>query len=208
GLVDDEVDARQVLERTDVPALPADDAPLHVVGRKLDHRHRRLRGMARGHALQRIGHEVPRPPLRLGACLVLEHADATREVVPCELFAALEQVRLRVLQRHAGDPLELLLLRRLRLLELVLELAEMRLPVGEPLILALEVDELSLDLLLLREHPLFDLHDGAAPVGELAVDLGPQLDGLLARLDLCLTPERLRLALRVPEHLPPDAAAP
>ena len=126
--------------------------------------------------------------------------------MPCELFAALEQVRLRVLQRHAGDSLELLLLRRLHLLELVLELAEMRLPVGETLVLALEVDELSLDLLLLREHPLFDLHDGAAPVGKLAVDLRPQLDGLLPRLDLRLAPERLRLALRVLEQLPAHAA--
>ena len=33
-VVDDEVDARQVLERADVAPLPADDAPLHVVGRQ------------------------------------------------------------------------------------------------------------------------------------------------------------------------------
>ena len=41
-VVDDEVDAGQVLERADVPALPADDAALHVVGRELDERDGRL----------------------------------------------------------------------------------------------------------------------------------------------------------------------
>ena len=35
-VVDDEVDAGQVLERADVAALAADDPPLHVVGGELD----------------------------------------------------------------------------------------------------------------------------------------------------------------------------
>jgi hypothetical protein len=34
-VVDDDVDARQVLERADVAPLPADDPPLHVVRREL-----------------------------------------------------------------------------------------------------------------------------------------------------------------------------
>ena len=41
-VVDDEVDAGQMLEGADVPALPADDASLHVVGRKLHERDGRL----------------------------------------------------------------------------------------------------------------------------------------------------------------------
>src|SRR3989442_12029553 len=38
GVVDDEVDARQVLEGAGVPPLPADDPALHVVGGGLAHR--------------------------------------------------------------------------------------------------------------------------------------------------------------------------
>ena len=132
-VVDDEVDARQVLERADVAALPADDPALHVVGGELDHGDRRLRRMARGDALERIGDEVARAPLRLGPRLLLEHADAAREVVADELLATLEQVRLRLLRlsrRRARAPL----LRGLRLLQLLLELAEVHLAVGEPLV--------------------------------------------------------------------------
>ena len=64
-VVDDEVDAGEVLQRADVAALPADDPALHVVGGQLDDRDRRLGGMAGGDALQGVGDEVPRPPLRL-----------------------------------------------------------------------------------------------------------------------------------------------
>ena len=103
------------------------------------------------------------------------------------------------------------LLRRLRLLQLVLQLAEVRLPVGEALILPAELDELPLDLLFLREDALLDLEHGVATVGELPVDLRPQLHGLLARLDLCLAPDGLRLALGVLDELtvqPPRLADP
>ena len=57
-------------------------------------------------------------------------ADAAREVVSNELFAALSRCRLRLLDRHAGDALDLRLLRCLRLLQLFLELLEVHLAVG------------------------------------------------------------------------------
>jgi hypothetical protein len=50
-VVDDEVDTGEVLECTDVPPLPSDDAPLHVIRRELDERDRRLGGVARGDSL-------------------------------------------------------------------------------------------------------------------------------------------------------------
>jgi hypothetical protein len=83
--------------------------------------------------------------------------------------------------------------------------AQVRLAVGESLVLAGELDELSLDVFLLRDHALLDLHDRLASVDELRVDLRPQVDGLLARLDLRLAPDRLRLALGVLDQLTPDA---
>ena len=41
-VVDDEVDAGHRLERPDVPAVTADDAALHVIGRESDGGNRRL----------------------------------------------------------------------------------------------------------------------------------------------------------------------
>jgi hypothetical protein len=80
------------------------------------------------------------------------------------------------------------------------------LAVGEPLVLAAELDELPLDLLLLREHALHDLHDRLAPVGELLVDLGAELHRLFARLDLRLAPDRLGLALGILDELAMETA--
>ena len=41
-VVDDEIDAGEVLECADVPTLAPDDPPFHIVGRQLDERHGRL----------------------------------------------------------------------------------------------------------------------------------------------------------------------
>ena len=90
-VVDDEVDAGQVLERADVATLAADDPALHVVGRQLDDRDGRLGRVARRDALERVGDEVARAPLRLRPRLLLELPDAAGELVPDELLAALEQ---------------------------------------------------------------------------------------------------------------------
>ena len=161
--------------------------------------------MARGHTLKRVGDEVARAPLRLGPRLLLELPDASREVVADELLAALEQVLLRIGERHPRDALQLCELIVLRLLQVLLELAEVRLSVGETLVAARELGQLRLDLLLLREDALLDLEDLVAPVGELRVDLRPQLDGLLAGLDLRLSPHRFGLALGVLDDLPAEA---
>ena len=63
-LVDDEVDARDVLERADVAALAADDAALHVVGGQRHERHGRLRRVAGGQPLHARGEDVARAPRR------------------------------------------------------------------------------------------------------------------------------------------------
>ena len=50
-VVDDQVDAGQLLEGADVAALAADDAALHVVARDVDDRDGRLGGVVGGDAL-------------------------------------------------------------------------------------------------------------------------------------------------------------
>jgi hypothetical protein len=91
-VVDDDVDAGQMLERPDVASLSADDAALHVVRRELDHRRGRLGCMAGGHSLEGVGDEVARAALGLDLRLLLELTDAAREIVADQLLRAGEQL--------------------------------------------------------------------------------------------------------------------
>ncbi len=71
----------------------------------------------------------------------------------------------------------------------------MHLAVGDALLAALQIRQLLVDLDLAPGCPLLDLRDLHAPIPHLALDLGPQPHGLLARLDLSLPPHRLGLAV-------------
>ena len=83
-VVDDEVDAGEVLEGADVAALAADDAALHVVGRQLDDRDRRLGRVAGGQPLHDDREDVAHAPVgvALGLLLDLAHAAARRRGGP------------------------------------------------------------------------------------------------------------------------------
>ena len=80
-VVDDEVDAGEVLERADVAPLAADDAALHVVGGELDDRHGRLGGVAGGHPLHDDGEDVAHAAVGVALGLLLDLAHAARAVV-------------------------------------------------------------------------------------------------------------------------------
>src|SRR5436190_6077450 len=192
-VVDDEVDAGEVLERADVAALPPDDPALHVVGGKLDDRHRRFGGVAGRDTLQRVGDEVPGTSPRLDLRLLLELTDAPSEIVPDELFGARQDLVLRLAHGQPGDPLELRELAVLRLLELFLELLDVSFAVGDSLLAPLDVDQPALALVLARVEPLTLAEDvGPLPL-QLALDLGAVLDRGFLRLELGLAAERLRL---------------
>ena len=79
----------------------------------------------------------------------------------------------------------------------------MDLAVAEPLLAPLELVELRVDLLFLLEDALLDLHDLVPAVLDLGLDLGPEDDRLLARVDLGLTANRVRLPLSVCEDPAP-----
>ena len=205
-VVDDEVHTGEVLERPDVATLPPDDPALHVVGGKLHDGHRRLGGVTRRDALQCVGDEVSRPALRLRTRFVLERPHAARELVPRLLFPTLEEQRPCLGLRQPRHALELGELGLLRLLELLLELANVLLPVGDALVAARELLELLLDLGLFRQDALLDLQHLCPPVGQFRVDLAAQADSLLAGLDLRLTPHSVALAARIVEQLVADPA--
>src|SRR5438105_2005204 len=122
-----------MLERANVPALPADDAPLHVVGRKLDERHRRLRRGACGDALKRVRNEVAGSPPGLLAVVGLDLPHPSRKLVPYFLLGLVEDSPLRFLRRHAGDALELFPVRLPCLAQLLLELLQVGFTVADAL---------------------------------------------------------------------------
>ena len=157
----------------------------------------RLRGVACRHPLQRFGDEVARPALRVGMRLLLELAHHPRQLVANELLRALEQLLLRLAGRQVRDLLERAQLLVLGRLQLLLELAYVRLAVGEPLLSPLQLAQLAVDLLLLREHALLDLQDLRALLRQLELELAAHLHRLLPRFDLGLAPDRLGGAPRV-----------
>ena len=200
GVVDDEVDARQVLEGANVTALLADDASLHVVRGELHDRHRRLGGVARRHPLECVGDEVAGTAPGLGLGLLLHLANTARQLVPNSLFRARHDLGLGLAARHAGDTLELLQLLVLRALELLLKLLHVCLAVGHTLIPSLELREAPVDVLLQRAQPFLCL-DRLGPAGlQLALDVGTQADGLFLDLQLRLPADCLRLAAGLGEH--------
>ena len=105
-VVDDEVDAGEVLERADVAALATDDAALHVVARQLDDGDGGLRGVAGGHALHDDGEDVAHAAVGLALGLLLDLADQPRLVVAQLVLEVLEEHRLGLGDPEAGDVLQ------------------------------------------------------------------------------------------------------
>ena len=161
-VVDDEVDAREMFERADVAALPPDDAPFHVVRLELDERDGRLRGCARRDPLQGVGDEVPRPALCLGLSFLLHLPHPSGELVPHLLLRIGQDPLPRLPHRHARDSFELHPLAVPELLHLVLQLAQVDLAVGDTLFAPGQLRELPVDVVLLRDDALLDLHHRVA----------------------------------------------
>ncbi len=111
--------------------------------------------------------------------------------MPHLLFRVVQDPRLRLTGGHRRDALELLPLYLLERLQLVLQLLQVLLAVGDPLVTARQLGQLARDVVLLGEHALLDLDDGVAPLPQLRLELRTQLDRLLPRLDVGLAAGRL-----------------
>ena len=164
-VVDDDVDAGEVLERADVAALAADDAALEVVGGELDHRHRGLGGVPRGGALDRDRQDVPGAPVGLELGLLLDAPDQLGH-----LLAAVSSVRASRRSRAwaavmLGDPLELGQLGVAGGLELLLELLGVHVAVGDRLLAAGELLVALSRLAVAGGQAFLELGDLGAPVG-------------------------------------------
>ena len=105
-VVDDEVDAGQVLEGADVAALAADDPALHVVGGQLDDGHGRLGRVPGGEPLHHDGEDVAHAPVGVALGLLLDLAHEPRRVVPDLVLEVLEQELLGLAGAEPGDALQ------------------------------------------------------------------------------------------------------
>jgi hypothetical protein len=185
-VVDDQVDAGRLLEGTDVAALAADDAALHLVGRQVDDRHGVLRRVVRGHALHRGEHDVAGLVLGLLARGALDGAPELDGVVLGLRADGLEEHRLGVFGGHPRHALERDDLLADRLGQLFLRLLELALAVQQLTVAALEHLGALVELLV-------PLHEAPLLRGQLAAT-GP-------RLFLGLAPETQLLVLGLEDQL-------
>ena len=169
-VVDDEINAGQVLERADVPALAADDAALHVVARELDDGDRGLRRMACGDALQSVRNERAGPAARVGPCLLLHLAHGARELVANQVLRPLEHADFaspsvipEVRSSSTSASSRAALSSSWSCLRCT--------PVTDPLLAAPDLEEPLVELGLPLRDPLLDLRDLDTPALHLAVDL-------------------------------------
>ena len=102
---------------------------------------------------------------------------------------------LRLCDGQPGDLLELYERFVLRRLQLLLQLLDVRLPVGEALVAALDLRRPACKLMLGRCDPLLGSGGLGTPLADLVLDLAPELHSLLAGFDLRLAADRLGLAL-------------
>src|SRR5205823_4910622 len=100
--------------------------------------------------------EVARAALGLERSLLLHLADAAREVVAHLLLRVDEDLLPRLADRQPRDPLQLSALRVARLFQLLLELFQVHLAVGDALLAARELRQLAVDLVLFLEDALLD----------------------------------------------------
>ena len=193
-VVDDHVDAGEVLERADVAALAADDAALHLVRGQRHARHRRRGGVRGRRALDADRDDVAHAPVGLVARLVLDRADAAGDVVARLLLDAREQRLAGLRLRHRGDALELALLRLHELRRARLALGQRRVALGDAALARGDVGRELVELRRARAEPLLGARDLEAAALELLLDLAAGREHVLLGGDLRLLAHRVRLA--------------
>ena len=140
GVVDDQVDAGELLEGADVAALAADDAALHVVAGDVHDRHGRLGGVVGSDALDGDADDVAGLLVGLFASTHLGLTDERDGFALHVVLDAAHELGACLVGGHAGEGLEADALGLDHLLELLLALLDLALRRGE-LVLAL-VDRL------------------------------------------------------------------
>jgi hypothetical protein len=182
-VVDDQVDARRLLEGSDVAALAADDPPLHLVRWQVDDGNGVLGRMVGGHALHRGEHDVASLVLGLLARGALDRTTELDGVVLGLGANRLEQHRLGVLRgqpRHALQGDDLL---RDRAGEVLLGLLEFAVAIEELAVASLEHLGALVELLVTLYEAAFLRGQLAAPRPGLFLGLATEAELFVLRLE-------------------------
>ena len=167
GVVDDEIDAGDTLEGTDVAALAADDSALHVVRRQGDDRHGRLGHVVGRRALDGQRQDVARAAIGLSPRVLFDRTDHASHLVACFLFCLLEKHLLGLSGAQTGDALQCSQLLGVDLFELVLQLGRVSLTVAHGLVAPVELQSARLDELFPLRDALFRLDELCPPLAHL-----------------------------------------
>ena len=122
GVVDDQVRAGQHLQGPNVPSLPSDDPPLHLVGRKVDDGDCRFDHILGGTALNSGGHDLSGQQVLPFLVILLHLPEKLGHIGLAVLFDFLKDYLSRLLGGEAGDSLQLAFLLKDDLLLLLLQL--------------------------------------------------------------------------------------
>ena len=183
GVVDDQVDARLLLDGPDVPPLAADDPALHLVARQMDDGDRVLRGVVRCDALHRRDDDVAGLVLGLFAGMPLDRAGELDGVV-LGLFAdGLEQHRLGVVAAHPRHALQRDDALLVQAAELVTLMVELPLALDELAVLLFQVVGALVELLVAGEEAPFQVAHLLALRADFVLGLAEKTDLLLLGLD-------------------------
>ena len=105
-VVDDQIDARDRLERANVAALASDDSALHLIVRQRHDGDRRFRHMVCRAALDGSGDNLTCQSVGIVLVLLLDLLDLDSGFVAHVRFHALEDIGFRLFLRQAGDFLQ------------------------------------------------------------------------------------------------------
>ena len=138
GVVDDQVGAGHGLERPDVAAFTTDDATLHVLVGERHGLDRRFGGQLRSDPLHRDRGDLAGTLVALFPGLGLDVTNENHRVTFGLILDLIDQDRLGILGRQAGDALELRSGSLLELIDLGVAASQRLLPLLDRLILAVE----------------------------------------------------------------------
>ena len=188
GVVDDERDARDLLEGADVSTLAADDAALEIVGGDVHGGDGDLAGLVGGAALDGRGHDLAGGLVGLGSGTLLALAENLGLLAHGVLAHAVEELPVGVLGGKGGDALELACLLLAETLEVARATVELASLAGELVLAAVERVVPTVERLLA-------LHDAALERVEFALALLLVGLGSLAELENLLLGGKDRLLL-------------
>jgi hypothetical protein len=202
SVVDDDVHPGCSLECSDIPPLPAYDAPLHLIARQRHGRHGALRGVLRPQPLDGHGNDALGITVGGASRLLLDIADQRGSLSPRLVLYPLQDLATGILRGETRDPLELDPLLLDQAIRLAFTAAKVHLPLGECLLPVCRAMFAKVDLFqlpLLRAGSLLGPSLEPVPFLSLPLDFAvqffPELEGFHFAGEKQLGPGGLGFAL-------------